>query len=79
MSRLQNLESYIRKRITEDGITHSELSEELQHTYADERGLSTRSLERFCSTKGIRKTSRLPQESVERAVEEAILRVSARK
>ena len=43
--------------------------------FPGQSGLSVRSIQRFCKAKDIRKTSRLPQESVEAVVREAIIRV----
>lgn len=77
MATLDEFEEYVKRRIEDDKICHATLSIELKSIFpAGQSGLSVRSIQRFCKAKDIRKTSRLPQESVEAVVLEAILRVT---
>ena len=76
MSRLEDLEDLIRDKIEKEKITHARLSAFLQDQYPGEKGFSTRSLERFCSLKGIHKTSRLSDQELDTAVDEHITKVS---
>ena len=57
MAALESLEDYVREKIEKEGMTHSQLSVRLCELYLGVRGLSIRSLERFCASKSIRKTS----------------------
>ena len=68
MSRLEELEDYIRKRIVEDGVSQLHLCEELKATYPESIGFSERSMRRFCASKDIHRTSRLSKEALNEAV-----------
>ena len=68
MSKLQEYEGYVRKRIAEDGISHNELSEELKRLDAQSIGFSVRSIKRFCQENGIHKVTNISQSQVEEAV-----------
>ena len=50
MAALEGLEDYIREEIEKEGMTHSQLSLRLYELYPGVRGLSVRSLERFCAS-----------------------------
>ena len=55
-------------------MKHTALSIELKRMFPGQSGLRVRSIQRFCEAKDIWKTSKLPQESVEAVVREAIMR-----
>ena len=74
-SPLAEQESFIRRRIEIEHATYKQLSEELQMMMPGVRGCSVCSLERFCSEKGICKTTRLSDKQVERVVAGAIAKV----
>ena len=75
MAALEGLEDYVREKIEKEGMTHSQLSLRLRELYPGVRGLSIRSLERFCASKSIRKTSRASIQQVDEAVCGAIAQV----
>ncbi len=76
MAALEGLEDYIREKIEKERWTHSQLSAHLLHIYPGLRGTSIRSLERFCSAKGIHKTARLSTQQLDQAVADAVAKVS---
>ena len=75
MADLEDLEDYVREKIEKEGMTHSQLSLHLHELYLEVRGLSVRSLERFCACKSIRKTSRPSTQQLDEAVCGAIAQV----
>ena len=72
---LDDLEDYIRDKVEQDHLTHSEISERLEARFPGVRGFSIRSVGRFCQEKGIHKTSRLSQAEVEQVVAEGVAKV----
>lgn len=58
MAALEGCEDYIREKVEQDRMTPVQLCAHMRELYPGVRGFSVRSLERFCSSKGIRKTSR---------------------
>ena len=75
MAALEGLEDYVREKIEKEGMTHYQLSLRLRELYPGVRGLSVRSLERFCACKSIRKTSRPSTQQLDEAVCGAIAQV----
>ena len=75
MAALEGLEDYVREKIEKEGMTHSLLSFRLRELYPGVRGLSIRSLERFCACKSIRKTSQPSTQQLDEAVCGAIAQV----
>lgn len=77
---LDCFEDYIRQRVERDRATHQQVSDELKASASSsqdsQRGLSVRSIQRFCEEKGIRKTSRLSSAEVEEVVFEAVAKVT---
>ena len=69
-----NCESLVRSRV-EAGVTHAAIAVELQQLHPGARGLSTRSVRRYCSDNGIHYSSRLNQEQVDQLVERAVFQV----
>lgn len=80
MAALKNLpgaEDLIRCLVVNDQETYEQVSEELQRVYPDIlRGLSTRSVRRFCYSEGIYRRSRLSNDQLERMVSNCVQRVS---
>ena len=76
MASLEVLEALIREKVESEKWSHRRLSTYLQQLYPGERGFSVRSLERFCSAKGIHKTSRLSEPEIDTAVSDNITKVS---
>ena len=75
MALLDDLEDFIRNKIEKERWTHSRLSDWLQQAYPGEKGLSVRSVRRFCSEKDTHKTSRISGDSLNCVVTEAISKV----
>ena len=68
-------EDFVRQKITIEGWTHKRVSEYLVDANPLVRGLSERSIHRFCSQKDIHRTQRLGMEEVEGAVRQVISEV----
>lgn len=56
--------AYIRKRI-EDGNTHKVIAEDLRSLFPGVRGISARSVRRFCATHDLHSTSRLSNNALD--------------
>ena len=67
-------EIYIRQQI-QSRATHRRISIELQQLYPGIRGISARSIRRFCSERRIHYSSRFTASQVENAVEQAVSQV----
>ena len=68
MTSLENFEGFIRDKIERERWTHKKTSRYFMERYPGQRGFSVRSVERFCSNKGIHKTSRIDEQSLDGAV-----------
>ena len=78
MSTLETLPgvySLISKRVKEERRSHKQISEELKVLYPGVRGLSVRSVRRFCDGHDIHTTSRLSDEDLDRVVSSSIAKV----
>ncbi|XP_062511305.1 uncharacterized protein LOC134187203 [Corticium candelabrum] len=64
-------EDFVRKRV-EEGNSHAVISEELQTMFPGLRGLSERSVRRFCTDRGISRRCSLTKEELERCVSDAV-------
>jgi len=69
------LKSFIQVKLVEERLTYQELSKVLQEMFPGQKGLSTRTLQRYCSCEGIQKTSKLSDNDLDRAIKEAISEV----
>ena len=69
---LEDLEDFVREKVEKDKWTLTWLSEYLRGRYPETRGFSVRTIERFCSTKGIHRTSRLGTDDLDKTVAEAV-------
>ena len=76
MSALDELEDLVREKIVVEKQKHRQLSNELQLSFPGEKGFSVRSVERFCSERGIKKISDISEEELETILSEAVLQVS---
>ena len=72
---LNHLEDFIRDKVVVEKWTHKKLSSYLQQIYPGKKGLSIRSLQRFCSDRDIHKTARIQCDDLDAAVEDAIEKV----
>ncbi|XP_062522947.1 uncharacterized protein LOC134197618 [Corticium candelabrum] len=64
-------EDFVRKRV-EEGNSHAVISEELQTMFPGLRGLSERSVRRFCTDRGLGRRCSLTKEELERRVSDAV-------
>ena len=71
MSTLEDFEDLVREKIVKERWTHKQISGFLMESCPGQRGFSVRSIERFCSNKGIHKTSRINDLSLDVAVSKA--------
>ena len=77
MATIPGIEDYVRKRIVEDRATHKVVSEELKRMYPSvSRGLSSRSIRRFCETRDIHASSRLSDTQLDIVMRTNIHKVS---
>ena len=74
-STLDQFEDFIRQKVEKDHTTHAPISEELKTMFPEKRGFSVRSVTRFCAYHNIHKTSRMSQDEVDHAVNQAVLKV----
>ena len=65
---------FVRDLVTQ-GKTHSQVSLLLQEAYPGKRGLSSRSVRRFCLKNGIHAQNRLSNEELEHYTKEVVARV----
>ena len=72
---LSDLADCIREKIQKYRWTHKELSEYLRVRYPGVRGFSVRSIERFCSTYDLHKTTRIPDTTLDTVVTSAVNKV----
>ena len=72
---LEEFDSFIRDKV-EKKWTHKAISFYLMSRYQGTRGLSTRSLQRYCSVNNIHKTSRLNDQDLDVVVSNAASKVT---
>ena len=77
MSSLDPFEDFIRDRVEKERWSHARISAVLKENYPECRGLSERSVLRFCLRKGIHKMPRINNEQLDKAVCRATEMVSA--
>ena len=66
----------IREMVLVDNRSHLYVSEALKAKFPDiSRGLSSRSIRRYCAANGIHRTSRLPEDALDRVVRTSIQKV----
>ena len=71
---MELLEDEIRQRV-EEGQTHNQISQFLQTVLPSQRGLSSRSVRRFCAERGIRYRSGLSDTQLDHIVSSRVSRV----
>ena len=64
------------QRLVENGSTHKSIAEELRDRFPNVRGISARSVRRFCAANSLHATSRLPDRAVDVLVAYGIGKVS---
>ena len=65
----------ISRRVKEERKTHKQISDELNGLYPGTRGLSVRSVRRFCDRFDIHTTALLSDEDLDRVVSSSIAKV----
>ena len=76
---LPGIEDLLRHSLLIERLTYDRISAKLKREYPGVRGLSARSVRRFCLSEGIHKTSRLNCNNLDRVVVGCIHRVSLAK
>ena len=71
MAGLGFADAFIRDRVSNNYL-HATIAMELQQRFPSNRGLSTRSMRRYCNINGICRSSRLTPSEVDDAVETAV-------
>ena len=66
---------FVRDLVVTQGKTHSQVSLLLQEAYPGKRGLSSRSVRRFCLKNGIHAQNRLSNEELEHYTKQVVARV----
>ena len=66
---------YIKDLVVTQGKTHSEVSLLLEEAFPDKRGLSSRSVRRFCFENGIHLLNRLSNDELEECTKDVVARV----
>ena len=69
---------YVKDLVVSQQKTHSEVSLLLKEAYPDRRGLSSKSVRRFCLTNGIHAQNRLSNDELEQCIKEVVARVGIR-
>ena len=75
MEMLPGSHALISKRVKEERKSHKQISVELKGLYPGVRGLSIRSVRRFCEKHDIHATSLLTNENLDRVVSSSIAKV----
>lgn len=70
------VEDFVREKVVKDQWTHDRVSRFLRESTGMVRGLSERSVRRFCASKEIKRTSRVDDRELDFRVERAISLVS---
>lgn len=77
LEQIPGIDGYIRGMVESGHKTHEEISKILQDQYPAMRGLSSRSVKRYCHTHNIHATSRLSKPELTRVVATAVSQVYA--
>ena len=74
---LPGIYAYIKRLVVDERRTHRDISAELRRSYPMiRRGLSERSVARFCESYDIHATSRIPDQALDTVVRSSVSRVS---
>ena len=65
---LPGIEDQLRRLLFSERMTHEQIGADLRRRYPGLRGLSARSVRRFCSSEGLGKTSRLTSHELDKVV-----------
>ena len=75
MALLDEFEEFVRVKVEVDKCTHQQISDELKSSFPGERGFSLRSIERFCSEKGIKKITNIDDQQLGEVISDAVMQV----
>ena len=76
MESISGIEDWLVQKIISEQQSYEHVSKELQEIYPNLRGLSSRSIRRFCENNGIHATSRLTDSQLDRVVASSAFKVS---
>ena len=68
LSCIEGLKDDMYRKVVSERKAYDQISRELQHCYPSVRGISARSVRRYCSINGIKRTSRMADHEIERVV-----------
>ena len=71
MSALKDFKDFIRDKIKKERWTHKQISAFLEENHPGQRGFSVRSMETFCSYKGIHNMSQINDNKLDEAISNA--------
>lgn len=77
MAALEEFEDFVRQKVIIEKCTHKQVSDQLQQSFPGEKGFSVRSIERFCSEKGIKKLPDIDDQELDEVVSSAVLQVES--
>ncbi len=66
----------MRTKLVHERMSYRQVSEQLKAAYRDVKGLSIRSIRRFCKQNNIHRTSRLTQEQLDMVVSSGVGKVN---
>ena len=75
---LEAFDAFIRDKVDKKW-THKAISNYLMSRHQATRGLSTRSVQRYCAANNIHKTSRLEDQDIDMVVNDAVCKVMSHK
>ena len=75
LSCIEGLKDDMYRKVVSERKAYNQISRELQHCYPSVRGISARSVRRYCSINGIKRTSRIADHEIERVVATNIAKV----
>ena len=76
METIPNVVSVVARKVNDERKTHRQISDELKQQYPGVRGLSSRSVTRFCDVHDIHRNSKLTAGDLDRVVASSIAMVT---
>lgn len=76
LGRLPGIAQIISKKIVEERKSYENISTDLKASYPNLRGLSSRSVRRYCETHGIHQSSRLSNRQLDMVIRSSVAQVS---
>ncbi|XP_065894563.1 uncharacterized protein [Dysidea avara] len=69
---LDDFEEFVRHKVEVEKMTHPKLRDLFQEQFPGEKGFSLRSIEKFCSERGIKKTTKIDDDDLDEIVSRAV-------